>query len=67
MFAVLKKDEDESNGNTFHLRQTHCVVLQKVLGSDAAMLYDDMVLMAVGNYNVTAALWQVVASLLAGE
>ena len=67
VFAVLKKYEDGSNGKIFHLRKKHWVALQKVPGSDAAIFYDDMVLMAVGNYNAAATCLKVVETLSAGE
>ena len=46
VFAVLKKYEDRSNGQIFHLREKHWVALQKVPESDAGIFYDDKVLMA---------------------
>ena len=67
VFAILKKYEDGSNGQIFHLREYHWVALQKVPESDAGLYYDDKILMAVGNYDAAAETLRLVEKLSVAE
>ena len=67
MFTVFNKHDDRSSGKVFYLKMSHWVALQKLPGSNAAVYYDDMVVMKIGNYAATEAVVQLVESLLASE
>ena len=53
---VSKKYEDGSTGKIFHVRKQHWVALQRFPGSDAAVFYDDLVLMRINSYDSTTTL-----------
>ena len=67
VFAVFNKHDDGSSGKVFYLRMSHWVALKKLPGSNAAVYYDDMVVMEIGNHVAAEAVLQLVESMLAGE
>ena len=67
VFAVFNKHDDGSSSKVFYLRMSHWVALQKLPGSNAAVYYDDMVVMEIGNYVAAEAVLQLVESMSASE
>jgi hypothetical protein len=67
VFAIFNKHDNGSSGKVFYLRMSHWVALQKLPGSNAAVYYDDMVVVEFGNYVAAEAVLQLVESMPVGE
>ena len=67
VLEVLKKHIDGINGKIFHLRKTHWVALVKVLGSDEAIYFDDMVMIYMKNYEGSLAVLNMLETMSSQE